>query len=681
MGAGRTGVSSRRTTVGLLATAAAAMLVLTAPMSASATDPVDLGSARVVDEAGVLDDSEVGEVEQAIDDLYSETQTDLWVVYVDEFTSPSDAESWADQTAQAGGLGPTQYLLAIATEGRTFFLSGDSEGTASFEQLDQIEQELIGPELRDEDFAAAGAAAATGLQRAVDGQSVTGGGSGFGFFWFFVIAVVVIGVIVFFVVGRKRSRQTADKPEAMPVKELQQRAGAALVETDDALRTSKQELGFAVAQFGEDAVVRFRTAIDEAQSRLSQAFAIQQQLADEVQDTEQQVREGNSRIIALCDEAGELLDREAEAFDELRQLERDAPAAMAAQNAEHNQVAARLTAAEKSIVSLATRFAPDATAPVTDNVAQARDRLQFARTTLDTAAEKLSANETGDAAVGIRAAEEAIDQAGVLLDAIDRLSADLETADQAIRPMIDDLRADIAAARELNDESGNAAAAAASTETTLVDVETRLNAAIPYSPIRLLERLTTVNAEIDGVLKGAREAEEERRRARSALGRSLMLAETQLSAADDYISTRRGAIGSTARTRFTEAGRALAEARGLQESDAVAALSKADVANRLAGQAMEAARRDVQGFRPDTSGDWYGQSTTQSGSGAVGAILGGILINSVMGGGGSRRSGFGGGFGGSSRRGSAGGFGGTRSRSTGSFGGGGTRSRRGGGRF
>ncbi|MGO8609994.1 TPM domain-containing protein, partial [Rhizobium johnstonii] len=75
---------------------------------------------------------------------------DLWVVYVDQFTNPSDPEEWANQTASNNGLGPSQYLLAISTDGRQFYLSGDSSGPVSGDELTAIEQQRILPELRDE---------------------------------------------------------------------------------------------------------------------------------------------------------------------------------------------------------------------------------------------------------------------------------------------------------------------------------------------------------------------------------------------------------------------------------------------------------------------------------------------------------------------------------------------------
>ena len=85
--------------------------------AASATDPVTLGSSHVVDDAGVLSAAETQDAENRLTQLSDETDVDLWVVFVDDFTNPSDAGDWAQQTATANGLGPNQYLLAVAVAG------------------------------------------------------------------------------------------------------------------------------------------------------------------------------------------------------------------------------------------------------------------------------------------------------------------------------------------------------------------------------------------------------------------------------------------------------------------------------------------------------------------------------------------------------------------------------------
>jgi hypothetical protein len=180
-----------------------------------------------------------------------------------------------------------------------------------------------------------------------------------------------------------------------------------------------------------------------------------------------------------------------------------------------------------------------------------------------------------------------------------------------------------------------------------------------------------------------RTAAEQRQRAAAALGQTLQTAGAQVSAAEDFIVSRRGAVGPEARTRLAEAGRTLVQAQGLAANDPMQALSLAQRSNSLASQAVQLAQADLGQFQSQSAGGldgmFGGGQGQQGGNGMLGAVLGGILINSVLGGGGSRSGG--GMFGGGGSSGGMFGGGSGRSRSAGSFGGGGTRSRRGGGRF
>jgi hypothetical protein len=676
--------------------AVTAALVLGTPAAALAVDPVELPSGRVLDEAGVLAGSDAAEIESAIDTLNADSGADLWVVYVDEFTNPTDAADWAIATAEANGLGPSQYLLAVATEQRTYFLSGATDGPVSDEQLGAIEQQLVQPRLSDEDWAGAAVAAASGLGNAIAGDDVAaspddGGGVPNTLVWLVIGAIVVIGILVIASTLRGRKKKKAVDPRAgepaelaaVETADLERQAGSALVATDDAVKTSQEELGFAVAQYGEEAVTTFRVAIDSAKESLSRAFTIRQKLADAEPDTEQQVRAWNAEIIRLCMDANAILDREADAFDELRQLEKNAPAALAALRTEHQQVTERLMTASATLQSLSSRYDAAALSTVADNIDQSRERLAFANENLSAADEDIADGQLGAAAVDIRASEEAIDQTALLLGAIDKLGADLDAAQRSITDAISDLRSDLQLARSQPDANGSLVNVIRETETAVAEVEQRRTGV--HNPLELLRRLEAANTSIDGILQRVRDAQAQFQRAQSQLGHALSAAGAQVSAAEDYITARRGAVGADARTRLAEAGRNLVQAQQLAASDPVSALTYAQTSSQLARAAIDSAQADVSGFGMQSGG--FGGPMgggmmgggQQSGSGMMGAILGGIIINSVLSGGGRSSGGFGG-FGGG---GFGGGFGGGSrgGRSAGSFGGGGTRSRRGGGRF
>ncbi len=641
------------------------------PSAVSATDPVQLGSGYVLDQAGVLDKSQATTVNQRMADLYAAKGVDLYVVYVDAFTNPSSSQQWADQVAQSNGLGVKQYVLAVAVTGRQYYLSGDNTGPMSAQQLADVEA-AIKPALSAGDYAGAAVTAADRFESALGGGGSSGGGFPVALIVVLVIAVIAAGVVVWFVVRRRRTTSGAIATSGAPAspldqfdtQELGRRASSALVDTDDAVKTSEQELGFARAQFGDAAAADFQTALAAARELLNRAFTLKQQLDDGVKDTEEQTRAWNIEILQLCEQANAGLDEKAAAFDELRQLEQNAPEALARVQQQRTAAFASLDSAAAHLAELSGHYSPDALSTVADNPAQARERIAFADAQLAQAQAAIAASNGGAAAVSIRAAEEAVAQAGLLEDAVDKLGRDLEEGERTAAALVTELEGDMATAAGLPDPDGTVAAAIAATRAQ-VDAATTELAGAAKRPLAILQALEAANARIDGVVQGVRDAAAQTQRAQQLLSQTIMQAQAQVSAAEDYITARRGAIGAEARTRLAEAGASLVQAQQLQTTDPAQALQLAQRANQLAGQSIQYAQTDVGSFQNPGVGGMLGGG---SGGGMLGAVLGGIVLNSMLGGG--RSSG-----------GSLGGLGALGGMNPGSFGGGGTRGRRGGGRF
>jgi tetratricopeptide (TPR) repeat protein len=352
-----------------------------------------------------------------------------------------------------------------------------------------------------------------------------------------------------------------------------------------------------------------------------------------------------AEIISRCEAANAKLDDQAEDFDRLRDLERNAPQVLAEVEQRAEQARARVVAAQGTLQTLDARFTESALAAVTDNDAEAMERLAFA---------------------SVIAAEEAVDQAGQLLDAVDRLAADLEQASAGLQNAVQETTQDLAEAKALlaagDQHAGDLAGLVAAAEQALTSVRQEM-AAGRFDPIASIRRIEQADGGLDQALAGVRDRQQRAQRARASLEQAVLAARSEISATHDFITTRRGAVGGEARTRLAEAQRQLDQAMHLAESDPESALARAQQADALAEQAGQLARADVGAYSTPGGGGMFGGG----GGGLGGAILGGILIDSMLGGG--RRGGFGAGFGG------GGGFG----RAPGSFGGGGSRGRRGGG--
>ncbi|PWK67875.1 putative membrane protein YgcG [Streptomyces sp. CG 926] len=664
---------------------------------ARAEDPVTLSQqGQITDRVGALGDRQ-GSVTAALDKLYADRRIQLFVAYVRDFSGRSP-QSWADATAQRNGLGQNDVLLAVATGARQYAYSADVDSGFTEQQLAAVAQTAIEPALRQNDWAGAAIGAANGYDAVLGGQPIpvptitpgpanpggkADGESGAGDFVLPVVAVGAAGALAAYTYTRRKRKGGAGggrgtttgpgwpegAPDRLPLPELDSRAKALLVETDDAVRTSTEELGFASAQFGEEAARPFVAAVAYAKDELTHAFRLRQQLDDAYPEDDATRRRMLDEIVARCTEANRRLDAESADFDRLRDLEKNAPQALASVEQGYLDLTGRASTAEATLTALAGRYADSASAPVASNAEQAKDRLLFAATNLGLAHAALDAGEKGTGAVHVRAAEGAVDQAATLVDAVERRAQELAEAAGKLPGALTETDTDLADARGLLTGTAEGTSTAdlrgriGRAEAVLAEVR-REEAAGRYDPIDALRRIEEADAALDEALAGARERESGRQRAVALLDQAMLAARSAIGAATDYITTTRGAVGSQARTRLAEAGRHLERAESLTAADPAGALAEAQRADALAREAQQLAEQDVRAYQDPYAG-------RRSGGGQGGAVLGGIILGEILRGGG----GFGGGFGG----GRGGGFGGGGGSGPGSFGGGGTRGRMGGG--
>lgn len=426
------------------------------------------------------------------------------------------------------------------------------------------------------------------------------------------------------------------QPAVLSLPELKQRAVSLLIAADDAVRSGEQEAGFAQAQYGDVSVAPFTKALAYAKGNLNESFRLQQQLDDAVPDTEEQQRAWCTEIIRRCESASQALAEEKASVDSLRALEKNAQRALERLRAGSGEAAAQVADAEHSMTGLRARYSDAAVGPVSDNIAQARERLKFLDTAARTAQQKLTEADSGAAAVAIRAAEESLHQTHVLVEAIGKVSHDLDAARTNLDRAVEDAAQDLAHAKATMAAGQHAGLGGpvAGAETVLSQVQQQLQAG-KIDPIAALQRVEAARQGLDRVLSGIRNQQDQARRAGQALQQAIMSAQARISAASDYIAARRGGVGPEARTRLAEAQRNLDTALSTQQTTPESSLNAAQLAGTLASRAAELARSDVQDFgglanRGYGGGMFGGRGC---GGGLGGAVLGGILIDSILRGG------------------------------------------------
>ncbi|WP_330173799.1 TPM domain-containing protein [Streptomyces sp. NBC_01498] len=436
--------------------------------------------------------------------------------------------------------------------------------------------------------------------------------------------------------GGPPGHEVPERPHVAPA-ELERRAGAALVDTDDAVHTSREELGFATAQFGEEATRPFLAAVTGAEGELAAAFRLRQQLDDAPPAGDDTRRRVLDEILARCTDAGARLDDVAADFDELRDRERTAPEALAAAETAYREVSGRRGEAAATLGAMRERYAESASAPVGCAVEEADDRLVFATARLGDAGRSVRAGDHGRAAVHVRAAESAVAQAAELIGAVERRSGELAEADDALPALLTGAETALAEARGLLEETSEDDSPDDAPEDPPVtglreriaragavaaDVRREM-ASGPYDPLDALRRVEEADAALDETLAGIRGSAPGEGRAAALLGPAALGARAAIGAAAGYLTARRGAVGVGARTRLAEARRRLGRSGAPAElGDARGALAEAQHADRLARDARGLAERDVAAY-----GTGAGPGAAPGAAdGLGGAVRGGIVL-------------------------------------------------------
>ncbi|WP_285726146.1 TPM domain-containing protein [Psychromicrobium xiongbiense] len=640
--------------VGALALAGALALPATAATAAvPAETPVTIGAGQnIVDPNNALG-SRTSEVQSAISKLFTDKKYNLYVVIVKTFDNPSDPTAWATQVGDTKGMSKFDVLLAIATDQGKATLQRGKNSAITTAQRDSINQNAVVANLANgkKDYAQAAIDTAAAVGDAAGGGkgTVPTAASAAGGIITVVVLLLLAGGLVTFVIFRRRKKQRAlvtaqasgygpqgqqlDPMAGVSVEELRKRAGSLLIAADDAIKSSEQEIGFAQAAYGDEAVKPFQAALEAAKGHMAESFKLQQQLDDEIPDTVEQQRAWYGEIIRRSEAAHQALAEQKGNFDSLRELERTAPQVLAQVAANAQSARSALDAVQASLVSLHARYPESALSQVRDNAAQAKERLDFVDTAAANASQRLAAGDHSGAAVGVRAAEEALHQATVLEDAVSKAAADLQNAEQALPAALNSATTDLAQARAMvaNDPTGQAAAQVAAAGAVFGQVQSQLSTG-SYDPVALLHQVEQAHTNLDQLLTGIRDQQQQAQRAQASLQQAVMSAQAQISATQDFIAARRGGVGTEARTRISEAQRNLDYALSIQRTDPVTALAYANQATSLAQQAAQAAQNDVNQFSLADSGYGRGYGNYGGGGGGFGGGFGGAILGGILGG-------------------------------------------------
>ena len=387
-----------------------------------------------------------------------------------------------------------------------------------------------------------------------------------------VVGLLLVGGIV--LLFRRRSGAQPSSASGMPA--LRTRANILLVRADEAVTAGEDELGFAVAQFGEAQTAAFTKTMADARGRLAEAFRLQQALDDSVPESAQKKREWTLQIIALCEAAVAAVTGQDRDFSSLRSAEADSPARIADLRGRIAAARARLTPAAAQLDRLRAAYGEAHVAGHGDAVETAQTALDASDDSARDAEQRLSPSGVNTVAALLEDAEVSLRRAAGALDGVDRLGARLDAAASALDALLASSLDDLAEARAQRDAAPDAESGAAIIR-AMTDVEAARAsvsaASAPRDPVAGLDALSAAVATLDTALATARNQAQRLEHARTALVGTLVSANSQISALRSLIGGSGRGVGAEARTRLAEAERQLMLAEA--ESDPVEALDAA----------------------------------------------------------------------------------------------------------
>ena len=614
---------------------------------------------KVTDDAGVLSTEEKAELREKIGQLQKEEHRTLFVYITDELGT--DPETFAAATVKDKGPNSAVYALSI-NDRKMGVQTGkdwpkgrlDQMYDAAYDKLTSDEYGASALALAD---AALGNSASTNSASDSSGLAWLGGGAA---------AIVAAGGGIMYYSRRNTKKNKAQTLESareiapgdtdqlgrLPLETLDQLAQEELVSTDESIRRGKEELNIALSEFGPERVRPFTKAMNHSTSTLQKAFHLRQRLDDAVPESPAERRQMLVEIVSSCGQADDALDAQAEEFAKMRDLLIHSDEKLDELTQRTVGLRARLPEAESTLTGLKSNYDEHVLSSIADNPELAAASLDEAEKLLDKArkVQEQPAGQQGPLVGLIRDIEHACEMTDRLISGVENAEENIATARSNLEGLIAEVEGEIDEAREL-ERQGKAQGTTADWD-KLEDLIGRAGTAVnetkthgQQDPLGQHTALTSIDTQLDEALDRVREKTSTHARQLDLFRQQISVAESNIQAAEDLISSRGRIIGSGARTALADAKRLHAQALHTERSDIRAALQSSREAVAAAQAALQRAKDDIDEHRRR-------QQRQQMGN-AAGNVVTGMVLGQMLGGG----RGFGGGFGG-------GGFGG------GSFGGG-----------
>lgn len=435
-----------------------------------------------------------------------------------------------------------------------------------------------------------------------------------------VLLVTFLAIVVILILFRRsklrRISERRNESSKVSLEKKVQEARTQLLYADETVRTAKDEVVFATAEFGINSVDQLKMNLDNAERGLAYGYQLLAQINEATSLGDQaKLAEQLQQVIK------QVIPPLAASLEKLQE-QRNAEASLESRVADLQERIAdmerQISASEGELVALQTAYPPQAVASLLDNPEQARKLLDSARSAL----ERMQLALTQDRTSALQKAElcqRQIALAKLQVDAIMNARQTIENASQMLAGAIGSITQDLNdVTRLVQDQS---AFQPLVEEARAAISEAQQAARGQGDAVAALERIHNAEETLDAALAPLRSAEDARNRVTSQARERINQVEILVNQADAEIQRRRSNLSLEARSNITQARSQLNGARQIINTDPQQALRMAAEAERFARQAIQKAQ-SVSSFG---DGEDFDMEDVMLWTTVIGSALGGAL--------------------------------------------------------